>query len=264
MTIFVSSNVFIETSFDDVFDLLKEIPNNQDIGIEIFPNFKNAAFQVALEKQMPHLKQHPISLHGPYFNIEHSAAKGTEAYDYAMAEVTEIFELAKETQAEHIVFHHNNKIITPENKVETISEASKNLAELNKLAKVAGVPLYVENAGVNSLGTNLFTEEEFIAECLKIENEVLIDIGHAHANGWNLEAVIKALGTKIKVFHVHNNDGVGDGHQRIFDGSLDFKEFQRLYQTYTPTADIVLEYGYQLATDFSAIVADIAYIRNEF
>ena len=42
------------------------------------------------------------------------------------------------------------------------------------------------------------------------------DTGHANLVGINLERFIKTLDYRLKVLHIHDNDGVGDLHQIPF------------------------------------------------
>ena len=90
-----------------------------------------------------------------------------------------------------------------------------------------------------------------------VPNPVLIDIGHAHANGWDLRHVMEALQDKIISYHVHNNDGVHDCHQRIYNGTLDFNDFLYDVRELTPKADLVLEYAPDVAADQAGILKDV-------
>ncbi|MGX7107639.1 sugar phosphate isomerase/epimerase family protein [Hutsoniella sourekii] len=262
--ILISTLPFVETSFTRVFDVLDQVEDTHQVGIEIFPVFRDDQFNQEVEANMDHLKDYPISLHGPYFGIEHSAEKGTDEYEVSVREFKETLDLSQALNGRHIVFHYNNKVITPENKEATIRVARENLQELNEWAQVAGVPILFENTGVNARQNNLFTQEEFIEEALSIENGTLFDVGHAYANGWNIEEVITQLKDKIKVYHLNNNMGADDDHLRILEGSLDYEWLADLYKQYTPQADLVLEYGDNVASDLAGIAADVAYLQANF
>ena len=103
--------------------------------------------------------------------------------------------------------------------------------------------MVVENAGVLERGNRLFDEQEFIDLCRREQYAVLIDIGHAWANGWSLKRVVNALADQIVAYHLHNNDGVHDSHQRIHEGTLDFDGFLKLAKQATPDAEWVMEYA---------------------
>lgn len=264
MNILISTLPFVEGSLKDIFTVLEQVEDTTNVGIEIFPVFKSDQFHQEIRGFLPVMKAYPTTLHGPYFNIEHSAAKGTSEYDLAVEEFKQVLELGKTTDATHIVFHYSNKIITPENKAETIEQARINLQELNRLAEAAGIPILFENTGVDVRQNNLFTEAEFIEEALTIPNDVLLDVGHAHANGWDIANVMKELQDKIKVYHLNNNGGQDDDHQRILDGDIDYVELAQLYRAYTPQADLVLEYGDNVAHDLSGIADDVRYLQDNF
>ena len=106
-------------------------------------------------------------------------------------------------------------------------------------------------------------------ECRMIRHDhlslihILIDIGHAYANGWDLEQTMEALKNQIVAYHLHNNDGVHDSHQRIFHGTLDFPLFLSDYQRLTPNADLVLEYSPNVADDESGIQEDISWLLEQ-
>ena len=264
MTVYISTNAFIKTGFEQVFTLLDTFPNPKAVGIEIFPDWQNPDFVWVIEANLERLKQHPTTVHGPYFDVEHSAPLGSEDYMRSMEGVLLTAELAQEIGATDFVFHHNNKIITPENKTDTIIHATDNLHEITRLLRNHNMRLLIENAGVKSKQNSLFEQDEFIEMALSEENDVLIDIGHVHANGWDLETVIRSLSGKIVSYHLHNNDGYHDSHERIYEGTLDFAAFERLYKQYTPDAKLILEYGYHMADQLDDIAADIRHVAARF
>ncbi len=256
MKIYVSTNMYRAEDFPMVLDILNAIPD-EEIGVEVFPMFHVPAYEAVIDGCMEELKQVPITFHGPYYQTEHSAKKGTEAYERSMNFVKQSMGYCNSLQGCHMVFHHNNCVVTEENKADLIGTAQENLAELNELAKEAGITWVVENAGVKSRRNMLLNEAEFIAECLRIENPILIDIGHAYANGWDLECVIETLQDRIVAYHVHNNDGYEDNHDRIYQGINDFDEFLKMHQMYTPDADLVLEYSVGYTNKKDAVIEDL-------
>ncbi len=138
------------------------------------------------------------------------------------------------------------------------------LKELTDYANANSVILCVENAGINSYGNNLWTEDEFIEMVLSMPNPVLIDIGHANANSWNIEKIITVLKGKIIAYHLHNNDGISDSHDRIREGSFDFEKFARLYKLFTPDKDLVLEYSDRYKDRIDYIAKDAEWLIGLF
>ena len=104
------------------------------------------------------------------------------------------------------------------------TETEKFLRFLAPMAKEMGITLCVENL-YNSLGNHMVEgpccdvakvvkridalNEEFGAEVFGF----CLDVGHAHLVGIDIYDFIVRLGRRLKVLHVHDNDGVRDLHQ---------------------------------------------------
>lgn len=263
MNILLSTNVFITEGYGPLKQLMSEY-NTFNFGLELFPDFENGIFNREVEELKELVEDRPLSMHGPYFKVEHSAPKGTDTYDYAIDQINKTLELCEDLKINHLVFHHNNKKITDDNKQESIIESTENLHELNEICKESNVEILVENAGVYAKENVLFDEEEFISMCKKEGNNLLIDIGHVNANDWSLENIIVSLKNQITHYHLHNNENGKDDHNRIHDGSLDFEEFKELYKTHTSDATLVLEYNYDLGSNIEAIKEDLDFLYNNF
>ncbi|WZE73396.1 sugar phosphate isomerase/epimerase family protein [Macrococcus sp. CCM 2573] len=257
VNIILSTNAHMNTGLQPVYEVLKKHPT---VGIELFPNEKDDLFTAELEN-LARTSGRYLTFHGPYFDIEHSAPKGTDEYKYAMECVIKTLQLSKELGIKYFVFHHNNREIDID-KSDMIRESNKNLDEITNIANEYGVEILIENAGVNQRKNALFNEDEFIDVCMEKSNPVLIDVGHVHANGWDIERVIVALKDKIQSYHLHNNDGKHDEHNRIEDGTFDYDYFFELYKKYTPESDLILEYNYFLGNKVDEIVEDIKKVES--
>ena len=53
------------------------------------------------------------------------------------------------------------------------------------------------------------------------------DIGHANVQRVNMRDEMVALGKNLKALHIHDNNGYGDQHLPIFEGTLDFDCFMQ-------------------------------------
>lgn len=272
MGIYISTNLFRPRDLENIFPLVDKVKEalklekieDEKVGIELFPEWQSEIFEEVLRGNLEKFKSYNISLHGPYYKTEHSEKCGTEGYDRAIDYFTRTLQLSKDLKSEYIVYHHNNCKITNKDKREIIKVSSENLLELNKLSKEYDANIIVENAGVKFNDNMLFDEDEFIDMAKSIDNTILIDIGHAFANGWNLERVIKELKDKIVSYHLHNNNGINDSHDLITNGKLNMDEFMKLYKEYTPKADLVIEYGAHCANAINNIVEDIIWcIKNK-
>lgn len=261
MNIFISTNLYEPEQLAEIFTLMNKI-DDCSVGIELFPEWQSEVFCQQLAAQMKNLQQYPISLHGPYYCTEHSKAEGTEEYARSMDYFRQTLGLSKRLKSRYIVYHHNNCRVEAESRQRMVKSSTENLAKLRYEAERFGARIVVENAGVLARGNMLFNEEQFIEMADSIPDDILLDIGHAHANGWDLVRVMKKLAHKIIAYHVHNNDGHDDNHNSILNGTLDFTQFMACYRQYTPQADIVIEYGKQCAQEPDIIVKDVNYIKK--
>lgn len=94
------------------------------------------------------------------------------------------------------------------------------LDEMIAAARGTGITIAYENIAGPSMA--LFTQEEFIHALDGIDPCVrfLLDLGHAHCNHWDIPAVIDRIGDRLCGFHLHDNDGTGDAHLPIGQGTI--------------------------------------------
>lgn len=87
-------------------------------------------------------------------------------------------------------------------------------------AKQYGVKICLENMGVDSWSTDVNDVCRHIDELNAIAGEDIfgfcLDIGHAKMTGKILYRYIKALGKRLTVLHIHDNDGTKDAHVMPF------------------------------------------------
>lgn len=228
-----------------------------EIDLEIFPFWHMEPFAKFMKDYRNELKGIVGSFHEPYLFCEHSAKKGTKEHQAAIDGCRITFESALDLGATHLVFHPNNRAFKEVERAEMIKVSNENLQEMNEMAKEYGIPYLVENAGALDFKNMLLTEDEFIAQFEHIENDCLIDIGHALCNGWNVERVIIALHDKIKAYHLHSNDGIVDSHLRVGDGVFDIAQFKELYYKFTPEAHAIFEYVEGTDIDVEGLKADM-------
>lgn len=260
MTMYISTNLYKPQQLQEIFTLVDKVA--VPVGIEIFPEWQSEDFCTVIKKYHDAFRQYPITLHGPYYGTEHSKPEGTKEFAQATAYFAKTLELSQSLHAGHIVFHHNNCPVDATHKQEMIAISTENLLKLRHSAAAFGARIVVENAGVLARKNMLFDQDEFIEMAGNIEEKILLDIGHAYANGWDIRYVMEKLADKITAYHVHNNDGHEDKHDRIFNGKFKFANFIDWYKMYTPDADIVVEYGKQCAQDIDGIAADVSYISQ--
>ena len=256
--ILISTNMYKGSEFGQILPYLKRFPGQ--VGVEVFPMFHEECFEKNLRDAMPLLKEVPVSFHGPYYQAEHSAAEGTVEYARTMELLEKTLSYAKELSSKYLVYHHNNCRIIPGEKEDRVRVSCENYYTVKQLCEEAGTRVVVENAGVLERGNRLFDEQEFIDLCRREQYAVLIDIGHAWANGWSLKRVVNALADQIVAYHLHNNDGVHDSHQRIHEGTLDFDGFLKLAKQATPDAEWVMEYAMDVSGNVRGIEEDLQFL----
>ena len=260
MELLISTNMYTAENVRKVLAYLR--PFEYKTGVELFPMFHKTEYEEVLQECLPELTRVPVSFHGPYYGAEHSAPYGTEKYRNTMSMFRKTLEYGRYLNCRYLVFHHNNRRVEFENREEMIRNSCKNFRTAEELCGKYRIPLLVENAGVKSNGNMLFDQDEFVELCKREKYQVLIDIGHAHANGWNLSQVMETLRDQIAAYHLHNNDGIHDSHQRIHNGTLDFGRFAEDCRAFTPDADLVLEYSLAVSDDTEGIMEDIRELQE--
>ena len=121
--------------------------------------------------------------------------------------------------------------------------------------------LLTENTGIWRDGTQLLDQTEFTDLCREKHFPVLVDVGHAHANGGDLPRLIRNLGPQIRGFHLHNNDGIHDLHNRLRDGTLDLAALLPCMDREAPTAARIIEYS-RPAFHGDPLMEDIAWLTE--
>ena len=237
--VFINTCLF-KKSFSRVRDYSKAYGNR--IGFEILSMFDLPEFEQALRDNLDVLQEHQIAFHGPVFCAEHSAARGSAEYEETMRHVRRTLQYARILHSRHFTMHLNNCRVDPDKKDRMLHNAHENYLELCELFGAVGCPVYIENTGTILQKNMLLDQQEFTDVCRDRRYEVLIDIGHANANGWDIPRLIDDLGPQIRAYHLHNNDGSHDQHHRLHDGTLDFTPVLRKIMTSTPHADLIIEY----------------------
>ena len=209
-------------------------------GFELLPMFDLSDFEENLEKNLEKFRGCPLFFHEPVWGVEHSAPRGSSLYEEGMYHIRLTRKYADILRPSHMVYHLSNCAVTEEKKDEMLRTSLENLEEMRSL--FPDVCLLIENTGTKAGGDLLLNQDEFTDLCRERRFDVLIDTGHANANGWDLFRLIRDLKDNIRGFHFHNNDGYLDLHDRITDGTLDFDTLMPFIRETVPAADWVIEY----------------------
>jgi len=236
----INTCVFGAERFSDVRDYIAAYGNR--IGFEILAMFDLPDFEDRLRENLDLLAGCSISFHGPVYCAEHSAPRGSAEYEETMWHVRKTLEYARILHSEHFVMHLNNCRVDPAARDRMLANALDNYRELRELCGAFGCRVFVENTGTKLQGNVLLDQDEFTDLCRRERFDVLIDIGHANANGWDLYRLIDDLAPQIRAYHLHNNDGIHDLHNRLHDGTIDFTPLMQTIRRRTPDADLIIEY----------------------
>ncbi len=117
----------------------------------------------------------------------------------------------------------------------TVQESTEMYLELLPFAKGYGVKIATENMWNwdEEKGHSCFaacsTPESFNAHLDAVNDDFFVaclDIGHAEMKGsdTNASEMIRALGSRLKALHIHDNDKLHDSHQIPFSMDIDFLE----------------------------------------
>lgn len=214
----------------------------EEYGIEFFYEFGKDYYW---NSEISSWGKRSLSVHGPCVSINLA--------DSSQKNYTRIFEktflYAKKIGAEFVVVHTNEAWTGDKELVQ--NRVIYRLRQLIKMSESYGVQIAIENVGLKPKNSLLFDFEEYL-NLFEVfpQARALLDTGHAHVNGWQLEKVIKALGERLIACHLHDNDGQGDAHLPIGKGNITWQEYFEAIKNYAPNAVQVLEYccGYNNVT----------------
>ncbi|MFW6003011.1 MAG: sugar phosphate isomerase/epimerase family protein [Halanaeroarchaeum sp.] len=97
--------------------------------------------------------------------------------------------------------------------------ARRSLAECAEYAQFVGVSLCLENQPLDESKQRYTTCPEDLAEMIESVDvppqnlSVTLDVGHAKVNGHDYREFVEEFGHRIRVCHLHDNDGTADQHE---------------------------------------------------
>jgi len=235
-----------------------------DIGIEIFYEWGGEVFWDLMLKEALQNRTGSFSIHAPFQNqaIDLSVNEDEKwLFDY----LRQPFRLYHKYHADGYVVHMNTPYPTEptaQERSERLKRAEDRLARFHDICKNEGVNMLVENLAF-SHGATLCDQADFLGIFERNpELDCIIDTGHAQLAKIDMLAVQQALGSRIKAYHIHDNDGKMDGHQRIRTGVIDWKRFAEGVRLYTPDANLVMEYNIGEVPSVQGYAEDAEYLRR--
>lgn len=211
-----------------------------ELGFELLMMFDLPDWEEDLKRNLSFFSAGPLIFHEPVWGVEHTAPRGSAAWEQGMFHIRLTQKYAQILRPSDMVYHLNNGVIPDEQRDILLNTSLENLKEMRDL--FPDVRLLVENTGIRSEKTCLLNQDEFTDLSRDRHWDVLIDVGHANANNWDLFRLVHDLRDQIRGFHLHNNDGESDQHNRIHNGSIDFDRLLPYLKAEIPEAFWVLEY----------------------
>lgn len=210
------------------------------LGFELLMMFDLPAFEENLRQNLDLFTGCPLQFHEPVFGVEHTEPKGSPGWEESMYHIRLTRKYAEILHPASMVYHFSNCRIPPWEKEKRLRTSLENLDEIRDLFPDAAI--LVENTGLAAEGTLLLDQAEFTDLCRDRRLPVLVDVGHACANRWNIPKLLEDLRGQVGGFHLHNNDGVHDLHARLREGRLDFLKLVPLLDQEAPDVPRVIEY----------------------
>lgn len=182
------------------------------------------------------------TIHPPAWDIN-LTSENYATREVAFSEYKKAIEFAGSIQATHVVIHPGFCFSPVFDKQIAQLRAKEYISELCRIAKPLHVKLAIENVGYN--GSSLFTQEEFTNFLADIDETAgfLIDTGHAHLNNWDIPRLINETKDRLLALHLHDNDGKGDTHLVIGDGTIEWDPIFTALREDAPHAELILEYA---------------------
>ncbi len=229
----------------------------ESLGYELLMMFDLPDFEENLKQNLDLFMSGPLMFHEPVWGVEHTAPRGSKAWEAGMYHLQLTKRYAGILRPSAMVFHLNNGPVIPWKKEEMLRTALDSLEYMRDM--FPQTQILVENTGIRSDGTILLDQHEFTELCKARQFPVLIDIGHANANSWDLRRLIQDLQGLIGGFHLHNNDGIHDLHNRLRDGTIDLTSLIPYMEQAAPNVPRVIEYSRPVFHG-TPLMEDISYL----
>lgn len=217
-----------------------------ELGIEIFCDWGTEAYWSRALPEILRERTGRFSIHAPFQGHALDMAF-TDNADALYATLRAPFGLYHQYNADFYVIHTNvayPQALTHAERADGFQRVEARLARLQDLCAQEGVTMLVENLAFGNGKHTLCDQADFLR---LFENNpalnCLVDTGHALLGGLDIYAIQRALGRRLRAYHVHDNDGVADAHERIATGKIDWARFGEGARKYTPGATYVMEYN---------------------
>ena len=231
----------------------------KELGVEIFYEFGSDDMWTDFMTRLNADGRHAFSIHAPFAFVDIAArCDETKLFD----KLKKPFDLYHRFDGEFYVLHcYGDEALCGSEAERDYSRklATQRLAAFNDICKAEGIILGAEN--LCSGKAPLFDQQHFLELFRNVPDiSCVIDVGHALVSGMDISALQQKLGSRICAYHLHNNDGIHDLHNRLGSGICNWSSFAENCRTFTPDAAGVLEYMDE--TDLGAFQEDIVFLES--
>jgi sugar phosphate isomerase/epimerase len=194
-----------------------------------------------------------LSVHAPAYELNLGSANPCNR-DEAVRQYREALYLAAEVGARRLVVHEGHVSYWKLDRGVARSDAMAGLSELVGIARQVGVALGLENTNYGKFAM-YDTWQEWVAMADRLAGgndevvSLVLDVGHAHLAGWELEELARAVGGRLAQIHVHDNLGLADDHLMPGQGVLDWAGLRTGLAQAGSKATLILESGPFLSAD---------------
>lgn len=124
------------------------------------------------------------------------------------------------------ILHPDGSRSTPEEAFEVSFGLSVKMMRMAcDLAKEYGITIYTENLAAPSLTTTSALLNRYLDEVDKDNLRIVFDVGHCYHTKHDIPSELRAIASRVKHLHIHDNNGEKDLHQPVGEGTLDFRTF---------------------------------------
>ena len=129
MIIAVSTQLYDEARLAQMLPLVQQ---EGALGVEIFPEWQLTRYESAQQQALPWLEGHPITLHGPYWDIDPCFAPDEPEFALFLKYWRKTLALAARLQARYVVYHLYNHHFAPWEREEKYAAAMTALQHVLK------------------------------------------------------------------------------------------------------------------------------------
>lgn len=230
---------------ENLFENIKKLMDHGAEHIELMLDGKSwDGYKNHMDELCEQLNDFPVTyaIHSPVWNFNLTAASGY-IRDVTLEAYKDSIVFAHKLNVSHVVLHPGFADIPHDDKVYLKELARNAMIELSRFNESYKVDLLIENVGNQT--TSIFTMEEYVEFLNGLPDfmKYIVDLGHANITAWDIPLLIRTLGSRLKAFHINDNDGEKDIHLAIGEGTLNWKEIFGCIREENRSYDLILEYN---------------------